>query len=137
VNCCDDQHRKSWAAATSAVAMLAAIASRRDRDPRTRRPPQPVMSDATSMTRVDDEQIRVTTWTFGEVGASTGPHVHEYDYVVVPVTGGTFNVTDSDGATKELTQHAGVPYRGTAGTAHDVVNGVDGPAVFVEIELKG
>ena len=95
------------------------------------------MSDADALTSIDDEQIRVTTWTFGEAGASTGPHVHEYDYVVVPVTGGTFVVTDSDGAVHEMIQYAGTPYRGTAGTAHNVANGADGPAVFVEIELKG
>jgi quercetin dioxygenase-like cupin family protein len=95
------------------------------------------MSDAESATSIDDEQVRVTTWTFGEAGASTGPHVHEYDYVVVPVTGGTFVVTDSDGAVHEMIQRAGTPYRGTAGTAHDVANGMDRPAVFVEIELKG
>jgi quercetin dioxygenase-like cupin family protein len=95
------------------------------------------MSDAESVTTIDDEQIRVTTWTFAGAGASTGPHVHEYDYVVVPVSGGTFVVTDSDGTVHEMTQNAGSPYRGTAGTAHNVANGADVPAVFVEIELKG
>jgi beta-alanine degradation protein BauB len=52
------------------------------------------------------------------------------------VTGGTFIVTDPDGATHEMTQHAGSPYLGTAGTAHDVANVAGAPAVFVEIELK-
>ena len=33
-----------------------------------------------------------------------------------------------------MTQPAGVPYLGTAGTSHDVV--ANAPAVFVEIELK-
>jgi hypothetical protein len=84
---------------------------------------------------IDDGRIRVTTWTFREGGASTGPHVHGHDYVVVPVTGGTFIVTGADGAVREMTQHAGVPYRGTAGTAHDVANGGEQPAVFVEVEL--
>jgi quercetin dioxygenase-like cupin family protein len=94
------------------------------------------VSDARSTTTIDDEQIRVTTWTFGTAGASTGPHVHEYDYIVVPVTGGRFTVTDSDGAIHQLAQYAGEPYRGTAGTAHEVANGSDLPAVFVEVELK-
>lgn len=93
------------------------------------------MNEAEPITTIDDERIRVTTWTFREAGASTGPHVHEYEYVVVPVTGGSFIVTGSDGALHELTQHAGMPYRGTAGTAHDVASSDDGPAVFVEIEL--
>jgi hypothetical protein len=91
---------------------------------------------AESSTTIDDAQVRVTTWTFAGAGASTGPHVHEYDYIVVPVTGGTFVVTGSDGAVRELTQRAGQPYRGSAGTAHEVVNGAAQPAVFVEIELK-
>jgi hypothetical protein len=40
----------------------------------------------------------------------------------VPVTGGTFAVTAPDGGTHELTQHAGSPYLGSAGTEHDVAN---------------
>lgn len=95
------------------------------------------MSSAEPVTVVDDARMRVTRWTFVDVGDSTGPHVHEYDYVVVPVTGGTFRVTTSDGALHEMTQQAGLPYEGTAGTAHDVTNVGVGLAVFVEIELKG
>jgi beta-alanine degradation protein BauB len=94
------------------------------------------VSQARSVTDLDDDRIRVTTWTFDEPGAATGAHVHEYDYVVVPVTGGTFTVVGADGTTCEMTQAAGSPYRGTAGTAHDVVNASGTRAVFVEIELK-
>ena len=57
--------------------------------------------------------------------------------MVVPITGGTFTVTDWDGTMREMTQVAGSPYLGAAGTDHDVVNATDGRAVFVEIELKG
>jgi beta-alanine degradation protein BauB len=35
-----------------------------------------------------------------------------------------------------LQQNAASPYRGTAGTSHDVINAADARAVFVEIELK-
>jgi beta-alanine degradation protein BauB len=84
-------------------------------------------------TVIDDERVRVTTWTFGSGGDNTGHHVHEYDYLVVPVTGGTFTVTAPDGSTRELEQRAGEPYLGTAGTEHDVAGT---SAVFVEIELK-
>ena len=94
------------------------------------------MSAARATTVVDDERVRVTTLTFDAIGDATGWHVHEYDYVVVPVTGGTFAVTTPDGATRELVQRAGSPYRGSAGTEHDVVNAGGAPAVFVEIELK-
>ena len=46
------------------------------------------MADARSETTIDDERVRVTTWSFEKAGDSTGAHVHEYDYVLVPVTGG-------------------------------------------------
>ena len=94
------------------------------------------MSTARAITVIDDQQVRVTTWTFDGAGEDTGSHVHEYDYIVVPVTGGRFAVVDSDGATREMAQEAGSPYRGTAGTSHNVINSAGTKAVFVEIELK-
>jgi hypothetical protein len=94
------------------------------------------MNQARATKSVDDDRIRVTNWTFGADQASTGPHRHELDYLVVPVTGGTFTVTGIDGSVRTMTQTAGTPYLGTAGTEHEVVN-VSGHAVsFVEIELK-
>ena len=88
------------------------------------------------MITVDDDRVRVTTWTFGARGADTGPHVHQYDYVVVPITGGPFTVTTAAGATRNMVQEAGTPYLGVAGTAHNVTSAGDAPATFVEIELK-
>jgi quercetin dioxygenase-like cupin family protein len=93
------------------------------------------MAIARSETTADDERVRVTTLTFAD-GDETGDHVHELDYVVVPVTGGTFAVTDRDGSTRELAQAAGRAYLGRAGTDHNVVNRSGRTAVFVEIELK-
>ena len=94
------------------------------------------MAAARGEVNADNERVRVTTWTFEEAGAATGRHHHEFDYVVVPITGGTFTVADVDGSVREMTQTAGTPYLGTAGTEHDVVNATDQVAVFVEIELK-
>jgi quercetin dioxygenase-like cupin family protein len=94
------------------------------------------MTNARAIVSEDNDQVRVTTWTFEGAGAATGRHRHEFDYVVVPVTDGTFTVTDIDGGVREMKQVAGSPYLGTAGTAHDVVNSADREAVFVEIELK-
>jgi beta-alanine degradation protein BauB len=94
------------------------------------------MTQARRVVGLDDDRVRVTTWTFEAAGAATGQHRHEFDYVVVPVTGGTFTVFDLDGSKREMNQVAGSPYPGTAGTAHDVVNAADHEAVFVEIELK-
>jgi len=94
------------------------------------------MSAAQPTTAIDNERVRVTTWTFDADGANTGPHIHEYDYIVVPVTGGRFTVTEVDGTIHERQQESGVPYAGTAGTAHDAANLPGERAVFVEIELK-
>jgi len=52
------------------------------------------------------------------------------------VTGGTFTVIGPEDDTHELTQVAGVPHLGSAGTERDVVNAGGAGAVFVEIELK-
>ena len=94
------------------------------------------MTTARAQVEIDDPDARVTTWHFERAGDATGPHVHEYDYVVVPVTGGTFTVTDADGSSREMIQRAGSPYRGSAGTRHDVASSSATTAVFVEVELK-
>ena len=85
----------------------------------------------------DNDRSRITQWSFAAAGASTGPHVHEFDYIVVPVTGGDLTVISSDGSERAMMQVAGVPYTGTAGTRHNVVASSEGPIVFVEVELKG
>lgn len=94
------------------------------------------MRQATANVSVDDDRVRVTTWTFESAGVPIGRHRHEFDYIVVPLTGGTFNVIDPDGSEREMEQVAGSPYLGTAGTEHDVISVSDGETAFVEIELK-
>jgi quercetin dioxygenase-like cupin family protein len=94
------------------------------------------MAKGHAIVNLDDERVRVTTWTFEAAGEATGFHRHEFDYLVVPVTGGPFRVTDGEGSERLLDQVAGSPYLGTAGTAHDVVSTGDERAVFVEVELK-
>jgi beta-alanine degradation protein BauB len=93
------------------------------------------MPNAQPVTSEDDDRVRITTWTFQD-GEDTGDHRHEYDYIVVPITGGTFAVDEVDGTTREMIQHAAVAYRGRAGTEHNVINRSGATAVFVEIELK-
>ncbi len=76
----------------------------------------------------------MTEWRFAP-GEATGWHRHEYDYVVVPVVGGTLQLDTADGATEsELV--AGQAYARQAGIEHDVVNVGEADVVFVEIELK-
>jgi len=83
----------------------------------------------------DNDRVRVTTWTFQD-GEATGHHRHEFDYIVVPITGGRFAVVQGDGETREMTQEAGAPYLGVAGTEHDVINRSGRTVSFVEVELK-
>jgi hypothetical protein len=94
------------------------------------------MAEAQAELNVDDDRIRVNTWTFTGPGAAIGRHTHEFDYIVVPVTGGAFKVTDADGTVHTMEQVAGKPYQGTKGTHHDVESASNGEVRFVEIELK-
>jgi beta-alanine degradation protein BauB len=89
---------------------------------------------ATSTVQVDNERVRVTEWRFAP-GEATGWHRHAYDYVVVPVLGGTLQL-DTDGAATEAELVAGRSYFRQAGIEHDVVNVGDAEVVFVEVELK-
>jgi beta-alanine degradation protein BauB len=92
---------------------------------------------STEQSRViaNNDRVRVTIWTFAD-GEETGDHVHEFDYVVVPVTGGRFEVIDPSGATSEMIQESSVAYLGRKGTDHNVINRSGRTAVFVDVELK-
>lgn len=94
------------------------------------------MSSANSEVTIDNDRVRVITWTFDHAGDSTGPHRHEHDYIVIPVTGGHLNVTTPDDTTHDMTQDAGVPYPGTKGTTHTVTAVNADRLSFVEVELK-
>lgn len=84
---------------------------------------------------VDDEGCRVTIWRLAP-GSATGLHRHEFDYVVVPVTGGQLQAIGADGSATELAQGRGEPYVRAAGAVHDVGNPSEQEVVFVEVELK-
>ena len=64
----------------------------------------------------------------------TGYHVHEYDYVVVPMTTGTLRLVEPDG-TRDAGLVAGKPYDRPRGVAHNVINAGGGEFVFIEVEL--
>lgn len=83
---------------------------------------------------IDDGRIRVTKWHF-DPGASTGPHTHEFDYLVVPITGGEFEIVLPDGTVMPLVQAPGACYAREAGVSHDVVNAGSHVASFVEVEF--
>jgi quercetin dioxygenase-like cupin family protein len=67
-------------------------------------------------------------------GAHTGFHRHEYDYVIIPITGGRMRVIEAGReSTAELA--AGISYFRPAGVEHDVINAGDQELIFVEIEI--
>jgi hypothetical protein len=61
--------------------------------------------------------------------------VHQYDYVVVPLTSGTLTIEAPDGSVSLAELTAGVSYNRSAGVEHNVINGNDHEFAFVEIEL--
>lgn len=83
--------------------------------------------------QLDDGVVRVTKWTFPP-GTETGPHVHAFDYVVVPITDGELTIeTDDTSAVAPIT--IGVSYQRGKGVAHNVANDGDTTVAFVEVEL--
>ena len=84
--------------------------------------------------QIDNDVVRVTEWRFPP-GATTGPHRHEYDYVVVPMATGRLRIVTGEGeSTSELV--TGQAYHRPAGVEHEVFNANDDEFVFVEVELK-
>ncbi len=83
----------------------------------------------------EDDAVRVTLWRFAPF-TETGWHVHEYDYVVVPVQGGTLTVETHDGGRAEYPIQTAVSYARPRCTEHNIINDTDAEIAFVEIELK-
>lgn len=83
--------------------------------------------------QVDNARTRVTRHRLAP-GAHTGPHRHEYDYVVVPVTDGRMRILEA-GKERFTDLTSGVAYFRPAGVEHDVFNGGDHELIFVEVEL--
>ena len=61
-------------------------------------------------------------------------HIHEVDYIAIPITGGDFEVHMGKGETLAMTQSAGEPYARSAGVHHNVRFVGEGYASFVEVE---
>lgn len=90
---------------------------------------------ALSDVQQDIPEVRVTEWRLMP-GASTGPHVHGMDYVIVPITSGVMTIVAPDGARTQAPITMGKSYFRKAGVAHDVLNETSTEIVFLEVELK-
>lgn len=93
------------------------------------------MHMAKSNLMIDNQKTRVTKWSF-EIGDETGQHIHEYDYVIVPLLDGELKIIDKDGSITLSKLSKGVSYFKNKGVNHNVVNNNDFPYSFVEIEFK-
>jgi predicted amidohydrolase/quercetin dioxygenase-like cupin family protein len=97
-------------------------------------PAAPTVPASGGAVQHETDRVRVTRWTL-PTGASTGRHVHQHDYVVVPLTAGRMTVVDDAGQGTQHELTPGVSYVRTAGATHDVRNLDPGLVDFVEVEL--
>jgi quercetin dioxygenase-like cupin family protein len=84
--------------------------------------------------QLDIDRVIVTEWRFAP-GARTGWHVHEYDYVVVPLTTGSLLLDTKDGVVS-ADLAVGRSYGRERGVEHDVINDNPFEFIFIEIEIK-
>ena len=87
-----------------------------------------------SILKVETQRVRVTEWQLPP-GDATGHHTHEYDYVVVPLTGGELTIVDPAGASTKFATETGGAYARQKGVEHNVFNLSDKEIRFTEIEL--
>jgi beta-alanine degradation protein BauB len=93
------------------------------------------MIRAKSDVQIDTPEVRVTEWRLTP-GSATGPHIHEMDYVIVPVIPGEMTIVEPNGERSKAQLGLGKSYFRKAGVEHDVLNETSAEIVFVEVELK-
>ena len=90
---------------------------------------------AKSKIMIENEKTRVTCWSF-KPGEETGQHIHEYDYVVVPMKDGELKIINLDGSVSISKLIKGVSYFKEKGMNHNVINNNGFSYSFIEIEIK-
>jgi mannose-6-phosphate isomerase-like protein (cupin superfamily) len=83
---------------------------------------------------IDNDKVKVTEWSF-EVGDSTGHHIHEYNYIVVPMLDGELRIVDKDNNETISKLTKGGAYYREKGVEYNVLNNNKIPYSFIEIEL--
>ena len=91
---------------------------------------------ATATVRIDDGRVKATEWAFVP-GAETGWHIHEHDYVIVPLVDGRLLLEEPGGRTRKTDLTLGIPYTRKAGVEHNVINDGAGEMRFLEVEITG
>lgn len=84
---------------------------------------------------IENQSVIVTEWLFAP-GEATGFHVHQHDYVVVPLSTGKLRIVAQDGSASDAELVTGAPYARNAGVAHNVINQNAFEVRFIEIEVK-
>ena len=90
---------------------------------------------AKSNLMIDNAKTRVTMWSF-EIDDETGQHIHEYDYVIVPMLDGDLKIVDNDGSVSISNLKKGECYFREKGVNHNVINNNKFPYSFIEVEIK-
>ena len=85
--------------------------------------------------QVDNKFVKVTEWCFPPK-SETGPHIHEMNYVVVPMTTGDLTIEDPNGNISKATLISGKSYSREIGVNNNVINNNDYEFRFIEIEVK-
>ena len=83
--------------------------------------------------QIENDNFRVTKWTI-EPGDEIPMHVHEYDYVVVPLVSETMHVLNADGTEIVAELTTGASYTRAAGAEHVVQNRGANVVEFIEVE---
>lgn len=83
---------------------------------------------------LENAHFRVTRWTI-QPGGHIPMHIHEHEYVVVPLTGGTMHVKNADGSSTNSVLEPGASYSRPSGSEHTIANHSESETiVFIEVE---
>ena len=83
---------------------------------------------------IENDKVKVTEWLF-DVGDSTGHHVHENNYIVVPMLDGELKILDKNNNETISKMNKGGAYYREKGVKHNLLNNNNIPYSFIEIEL--
>ncbi len=84
---------------------------------------------------IDNSIVKVTKWEF-DSGVETGQHIHEYDYIVVPMKDRIIKIINDDGSVTLSELKKGVSYFREKGVNNNFINENKFHYSFVEIEIK-